>query len=147
MRVHAVQPPHKRQQRKRIGRGNASGNGTYAGKGLKGQKARSGGGVRRGFEGGQLPMMKALPTMRGFSNSVFRIQHHIVNVAQLSVFSPDAQVTPTELAQRGLIRDTRYPVKILGNGSVNHALTVEAHMFSVSARQKIEAAGGIVKEL
>ena len=147
MRVHAVQPPHKRQKRKRIGRGNASGNGTYAGKGLKGQKARSGGGVRRGFEGGQLPMVKALPTMRGFTNSVFRSQHHIVNVAQLGVFSPDAQVTPKELAQRRLIRDTRYPVKVLGKGTVEHALTVEAHKFSIAARQKIEAAGGSVKEL
>ncbi len=146
MRAHELRPPHARKSRTRVGRGNSSGHGTYSGRGLKGQKARAGGGVRPSFEGGQLPKVKALPTLRGFTN-IFKRRYHVLNVARLAVFPAGARVTPSDLARRGLVRDTRLPVKVLGKGDLDRPLTVEAHKFSGAARQKIEAAGGAVQEL
>ena len=134
-------PPGTRRGRKRVGRGNASGQGTYAGRGLKGQKSRSGGGVRPGFEGGQLPLIKGLPMRRGFTN-IFKHQYHLVKLESLNGFPKDSEVTPTTLLERGLLRNLKHPVKILGNGDLSVSLTISAHKFTRSARDKIEAAGG-----
>jgi large subunit ribosomal protein L15 len=129
-----------------VGRGNGSGRGTYSGRGLKGQKARSGGGVRRGFTGGGLSMVKALPMLRGFTN-IFRIEYAEVNLDRLSRFSEGSRVTPTELKEAGLIRSQKQSVKVLGRGELKIPLTVAAHRFSRSARAAIEAVGGTVEEL
>ena len=147
MRQHELRPPKgAKRARKRIGRGNGSGHGTYSGKGLKGQKARSGGGVRPGFEGGQNPLTKALPRMRGFTN-IFRKEFSIVNLDRLARLPANSEVTPQIMMDRGLLKDLKKPVKILGRGEVNVALVVQAHSFSGSARQKIAAAGGSIKEI
>lgn len=144
MQQHELRPPkgaiHKR---KRVGRGNASGHGTYATRGLKGQKARAGGGVRPGFEGGQLPLVRRMAYKRGFTNP-FRVDYEEVNVGALSRFSPGASVDVAALQAARLVRTGR-PVKILGSGDLSVKLTVEAHSFSKSAREKIEAAGGSVR--
>ena len=128
-----------------MGRGDGSGYGSYSGRGVKGQKSRSGGGVRPTFEGGQLPIVKALPTLRGFTN-IFRTEYSVVNVGRLASFTADSEVTPRVLLDRGILRNLKRPVKILGNGDIDVPLVVEAHKFSVSAREKIEAAGGVVRE-
>ena len=133
-------------RKKRVGRGNASGHGTYSGKGLKGQKARAGGGVRPGFEGGQLPLIRRMARKRGFRNP-FRVDYEEVNVGQLARFSAGAEVNAQALLEARIIRQMRKPVKILGNGDLSVALTVEAVAFSRSARSKIEAAGGILRWL
>ena len=147
MRIDEVRPaPGSRRPRKRLGRGHGSGTGTTAGKGTKGQQARSGGGVRPGFEGGQLPIIKRLPFTRGFTN-IWRQEYEVVNVADLARFPAGSEVTPAELYQARLVRKQRLPVKILGNGDLDRALTVSAAKFSASARQKIEAAGGTVREI
>jgi large subunit ribosomal protein L15 len=135
-----------KHKRKFVGRGNGSGHGTYSGRGCKGQKARSGGGVRLGFEGGQLPLIKRLPRKRGFTN-VFKAEYNIVNVGQLAVFSPGSEVTPEELLRAGLINTTDYPTKILGAGDIKHPLLVSADKFSSSAEKKILAAGGSIKQV
>lgn len=129
------------QEGKRKGRGPGTGNGKTAGKGHKGQKARSGGGVRPGFEGGQMPLQRRMPK-RGFDNSVFAKNYHIVNVCDLNKFTADSVITEKELCEKGLIRDTKKPVKILGFGEIEVKLTVQAAKFSESAQKKIEAAGG-----
>lgn len=129
-------------KRKRVGRGNASGHGTYATKGMKGQKARSGGGVRPGFEGGQLPLVRRMAYKRGFRNP-FRVDYEEVNVGSLAQFAAGTQVNAEALQAARLVR-TGKPVKVLGTGDVQHALTVEASSFSKSAIVKIEAAGGSV---
>jgi len=134
-----------RHARKRVGRGNASGHGTYSGRGLKGQKARAGGGVRRGFEGGQLPMIRRMARKRGFTNA-FRIEYEPVNLSRLASFPEGSEVTPETLRSAGIIKDRSKPIKVLGDGSLKVALTVRAHKFSATARQKIEAAGGKVEE-
>lgn len=134
-----------RHKRKFVGRGNGSGHGTYSGRGCKGQKARSGGGVRLGFEGGQLPLIKRLPRKRGFTN-IFKAEYNIVNVGQLAVFSAGSEVTPEELLRAGLISTTDHPTKILGSGDIKHPLLVSADRFSSSAEKKIVAAGGSVKQ-
>jgi large subunit ribosomal protein L15 len=134
-----------KHKRKFVGRGNGSGHGTYSGRGCKGQKARSGGGVRLGFEGGQLPLMKRLPRKRGFTN-IFKAEYNIVNVRQLAVFSPGTEVTPEELLRAGLINTTDQPTKILGTGDIKHPLLVSADKFSSSAEKKIVAAGGSIKQ-
>jgi len=139
------QPAGATHKRKRIGRGNASGHGTYATKGLKGQKARSGGGVRPGFEGGQLPFIRRMARKRGFTNR-FRIDYEEVNVGKLARFEANAEVNEQALRDARLVRGGR-PVKILGVGDLSVALTVEAASFSASARSKIEAAGGSVRWL
>ena len=124
----------------RKGRGAGSGNGKTAGKGHKGQNARSGGGVRPGFEGGQLPLYRKLPK-RGFKNR-FATEYAIVNVAALNVFEDGETVTLDKLMAAGIIRKPLDGLKILGNGEITKKLTVEAAVFSATAKEKIEAAGG-----
>ncbi len=125
---------------KRLGRGVGSGLGKTSGKGHKGAKARSGGGKRAGFEGGQIPLMRRLPK-RGFTNK-FRTELVAVNVDRLEVFEDGMTVTPVELIQYGIIKNVQDGVKILGNGEITKKLTVQANKFSASAKEKIEAAGG-----
>ncbi len=124
----------------RKGRGIASGNGKTAGKGHKGQKARSGGGVRPGFEGGQMPLSRRIPK-RGFNN-IFATEYVAVNVDRLNDFEAGAIVDADALIEAGIIKKTLDGVKILGNGEITKALTVRAAKFSKSAKEKIEAAGG-----
>ena len=124
----------------RKGRGIASGNGKTAGKGHKGQKARSGGGVRPGFEGGQMPLSRRIPK-RGFNN-IFATEYVAVNVDRLNDFEAGAIVDADALIEAGIIKKTLDGVKILGNGEITKALTVRAAQFSKSAKEKIEAAGG-----
>ncbi len=147
MQQHLLRPPeNSRKRRKRVGRGDGSGHGSYSGKGVKGQKARSGPGVRPGFEGGQLPIIKALPMIRGFTN-IFKTEYCEVNLDKLSSFPANSEVTPDALVEAGLIKNKKRPLKILGRGVLEVALTVEAHSFSRSAREKIEAVGGSVREV
>ncbi|HOB20472.1 MAG TPA: 50S ribosomal protein L15 [Candidatus Atribacteria bacterium] len=124
----------------RKGRGVGSGKGKTAGRGHKGQKARSGGGVRPGFEGGQMPLTRRLPK-RGFTN-IFAKVYSIVNLKDLEVFEPDTTVTPELLMEYGIIRKLNDGVKVLGEGELTKKLTVQAHKFSKSAQEKIEALGG-----
>ena len=139
---HQIAAPRKaRRARKRIGRGDASGHGTYAGRGMKGQKSRSGKGLRPGFEGGQLPLIKGLPMKRGFTN-IFKKQYHLVKVGTLNDFPQDSEVTPESLLEMGYLRNLKYPVKILGNGEITVPLKISAHKFTQSAQDKIVAAGG-----
>lgn len=138
--------PGSRHAQKRIGRGNGSGHGTYATKGLKGQKARTGNDIRTAFEGGQMPLALRLARKRGFTNN-FRVEYEWVNVGQLARLTSDAPVTPESLATAGIIRRSHKLVKVLGEGSVNRPLIVHAHAFTASARAKIEAAGGQVEQL
>ena len=124
----------------RKGRGHGSGNGKTAGRGHKGQKARSGGGVRVGFEGGQMPLARRIPK-RGFNN-IFAKPLEIVNVSALNKFEDGATVNVCDLLEKGILSKCEYGVKILGNGSVSKKLTVRATAVSASAKEKIEAAGG-----
>ncbi len=132
-----------KRRRKRVGRGDGSGHGTYAGRGCKGQKSRSGGGVRLGFEGGQLPLIKRLPRKRGFTN-IFKTEYNVVNVSKLDIFPPASEVNPEELLRVGLINSLSRPTKILGGGDIQHALSVKADKCSAAAERKIVAAGGKV---
>ena len=125
---------------KRLGRGIGSGLGKTSGKGHKGAKARSGGGKRPGFEGGQMPLTMRLPK-RGFTNN-FRKEYATVNVDRLNIFEDGAVVTPVELIESGILKNVQDGVKILGNGEITKKLTVKATKFTESAKQKIEAAGG-----
>jgi len=141
MRPHQLQPPPgSKKDRKRVGRGDGS-QGTTSGKGTKGQKARTGGGVRPGFEGGQLPIIKRLPSMRGFKN-IFRVEHSEINVGQLEQFDAGTEITAELLALAGMVRNARMPLKVLGDGNLSKNLTVKAAKFTESAKSKIEAAGG-----
>ena len=147
MRENELKPaPGSKKAKRRVGRGNASGHGTYSGKGLKGQKARSGSGPRRGFEGGQLALIKRLPHKRGFKNP-FRIEYQPVNLDRLSEFDSGSEVSPEILRERGIIKNIRKPVVILSEGSLDQPLTVSAHRFSVAAKEKIISAGGTGNEL
>jgi large subunit ribosomal protein L15 len=147
VRQNNIAPPAgSRTARKRVGRGNASGYGTYAGRGLKGQKSRSGAKMRPGFEGGQLPLIKRLPRKRGFVN-IFRKEYSVVNVDKLNVFEAGSEVTPERLHAAGLVKTLKHPVKILANGQVGQAMTVKANRFSAAAKAKIEAAGGKAEEV
>ena len=147
MRQNELPPvPGSVHKKKRVGRGNASGHGTYAGRGMKGQKSRSGRDLRPGFEGGQNPLIRALSRKRGFTNR-FRVEYEAINVGQLAAFAAGTALTPDSLRAVGLVKSARLPVKILGDGELAVALTVEADRFSASARAKIEAAGGSVVEL
>jgi len=147
MKQNELKPPlGAKQNRKRIGRGDGSGHGTYSGRGCKGQKARSGGGVRLGFEGGQLPLIKRLPQKRGFTN-IFKTEYNIVNVGKLAIFPPGTEVTPKELLKAGLISTPDRPTKILGQGDIRHPLLISANKFSSSAEKKILAAGGETKQI
>lgn len=134
------------KDRKRIGRGNASGQGTTAGKGQKGQKARSGKPNHVGFEGGQYPLYLRLARKRGFVNR-FRVEYQPVNVGELAGFTANDTVTPETLVTAGIVNHPRQPVKVLADGELTQALTVRAHKFSAAARAKIEAAGGRAEEL
>ena len=141
MKLHELTPPKgSLKLRKRVGRGQGSGSGTTAGRGNKGQKARSGGGVRLGFEGGQMPLIRRLPK-RGFTN-IFSKEYAEINVGALDVFEEGTVVTPELLKEKGLVKKILDGVKILGNGEISKKLTVKAHKFSESAKQKIEAIGG-----
>jgi large subunit ribosomal protein L15 len=147
MMEHLLTPPKgARKRRKRVGRGDAAGQGSYAGRGMKGQKSRSGQGPRPGFEGGQLPMIKALPMKRGFTN-IFKTYFALVKLDTLDQFNAGERITPELLRERGYLRDRKKPVKILGDGQLSKPVTVAAHKFTRSAREKIEAAGGKVEEL
>jgi len=128
-------------RRKRIGRGDGSGRGSSAGRGMKGQKSRSGGGVRAAFQGGQNSLVKSLPMVRGFTN-IFRQEYNVINLDRLVELSQDGTVTPQLLVERGVLKNLKRPIKILGRGELERPLRVKAHKFSKSAREKIEAAGG-----
>ena len=146
MKLHELRAPKgARKPRRRLGRGLGSGRGTTAGKGTKGQKARSGGGVPPYFEGGQLPLVKRLPYRRGFTNPN-RVAYRPVNLDDLSTFEPNSVVGPNELVAAGLVHDDEL-IKVLAQGELSHAVTVRAHRFSRTAREKIEAAGGSVEEI
>jgi large subunit ribosomal protein L15 len=132
-----------RKSGKRVGRGHGSGMGKTACRGHKGQKARSGGGPARGFEGGQMPLQRRLPK-RGFKNA-FRKTYHIVNVKDLANFSPDTHLDASALIEAGVIKRRGDGVKLLGKGEISHPLVVKVDKVSLSAKQKIEAAGGRVE--
>lgn len=141
MKLHELKPAEgSRSSRKRIGRGIGSGTGKTAGKGHKGQNARSGGGVRPGFEGGQNPIYRRLPK-RGFTN-INRKDYAIVNLDVLNRFDEGTEITPALLIESGVVSNERSGIKILGNGSLEKKLNVKAHKFSGSAKEAIEAAGG-----
>lgn len=141
MKLHALAPaPGAKKKRKRIGRGPGSGHGKTATKGHKGLLARSGGGKRPGFEGGQMPLVRRIPK-QGFQNP-FRTEYAIVNLKSLAALSSVDPITPQALVDAGLIKRTRRPVKILGQGELGRAVVIQAHKFSQSAVTKIEAAGG-----
>ena len=146
MKLHDLKPsPGATKRRKRVGRGISAGKGKTAGRGEKGQNKRSGGGKGPYFEGGQLPLVRRLPTLRGFTNRN-RVAYQPVNVARLAaLFEPGTEVTPELLVEARVIRAHGGPVVILGSGEINTPLHVKAHRFSASARQKIEAAGGAVE--
>jgi len=141
MKLHELQPAEgSRKERKRVGRGIGSGNGKTAARGHKGQNARSGGGVRPGFEGGQNPLYRRLPK-RGFNNP-FRKEYAIVNIEELNSFAAGTEVTPEFLLEQGIVKNPQSGIKVLGNGEIKVQLTVKANKFSQSAVEKIQAAGG-----
>ena len=147
MRQNEIAPPAgSRHSQKRIGRGFGSGHGRTACKGTKGQKARSGYRKRPGFEGGQNPITKRLPELRGFTN-VFRKEYTTINVASLNRFEADSEVTPQLLLEHRIVKSLKSPIKILGDGELERPLTVRANKFTQTARSKIEAAGGRVEEI
>ena len=139
-------PIGAKKKRKRVGRGDGSGHGTYSGRGCKGQKSRSGNKVRPGFEGGQMPLIKRLPEKRGFTN-IFKAQYSTVNISQLGVFEPGSEVTPEKLVASGIVKSLKRPIKILAAGEMAHPLTIKADKFSAAAKAKIEAAGGKAEEI
>lgn len=136
----------KHPRRKRVGRGTGSGHGKTSGRGTKGMYARSGAKRRFGYEGGQNPMLARAPK-RGFSNAGFRTEYQIVNVSELQKFDDGARVDPQALLQAGMIDNPQAPVKVLGNGDLSKKLTVVAHKFSASAKDKIAGCGGSVEEV
>lgn len=138
--------PGARQDRTRVGRGHGSGKGKTAGRGTKGQKARSHAGVGRGFEGGQLPIQQRMPYKRGFTN-IYKTQWEIVNLSRLAELDVDGPVTPEVLYARGVTRGLEFPVKILAHGELTRPVEVHAHAFSAAAKEQIEAAGGSVQTL
>jgi large subunit ribosomal protein L15 len=147
MKLHDLKPAEgSTHKAKRVGRGHGSGKGKTSGKGMMGQKARRGPGPYRTFEGGQNRLVKRMPYKRGFTN-IFRVEYETVNVGSLTSWPADTEVTPETLLASRTVRRKTMPVKILGDGELTQALTVKAHKFSATARQKIEAAGGTVEEL
>ncbi|MBS4210559.1 50S ribosomal protein L15 [Bacillus sp. N9] len=141
MKLHELKPAEgSRKERNRVGRGIGSGNGKTAGKGHKGQNARSGGGVRLGFEGGQTPLFQRLPK-RGFTN-IHRKEFAVVNLDALNRFEDGTEVTPELLIETGVVRKEKAGIKILANGNIEKKLTVKANKFSSAAKEAIEAAGG-----
>jgi large subunit ribosomal protein L15 len=147
MKLHDLRPANgAKKARKRVARGPAAGGGKTAGRGTKGQNARSGGGVRPYFEGGQLPLVRRLPYLRGFTNPS-RVEYSVVNVQALNRFEVGTEVTPELLDEMGLVKNLSQPIKILGQGELDRALTVKANRFSASAKEKIAAAGGTAEEI
>ena len=147
MKLHDLRPPEgANKSRKRKGRGISAGQGKSAGRGTKGQSSRSGGTKGPYFEGGQLPLVRRLPHVRGFTN-IFRVEYVPVNLNRLGVFEAQAEVTPLTLSEAGIIKSPDLPVAILGDGNLDRPLVVRAHRFSTTARAKIEEAGGTVEEL
>ncbi len=147
MRQEKLSPaPGSKKGRKRVGRGDGSGHGTYSGRGCKGQKSRSGYKMRPGFEGGQLPLIKRLPRKRGFVN-IFRTEYSLVNLDKLGIFEPGSEVTPEKLVAAGVVKSLKHPIKILAGGELKHALVIKANKFSAAAKAKIEAAGGRAEEI
>ncbi len=145
-KLHELQPaPGSRHERTRRGRGIGSGLGKTSGRGHKGQKSRSGGGVRPGFEGGQMPLQQRVPK-RGFTN-IFKTEYAVVNLTSLDKFQEGAEVTPESLLEAGVIKNIKDGVKLLGNGEIAKPLTVKVHAISKTAAAKIEAAGGKVEVL
>ena len=143
MKVHDLRPARgSRKTTRRLGRGTAAGQGKTAGRGTKGQLARSGPGLPAWFEGGQMPLHMRLPKLRGFRNRQ-RVEYVALNVDQLATYAVDGRVSPDTLAAKGLI-EPKAKVKLLGNGAVGATLEVHVHRASATARQKIEAAGGSV---
>jgi large subunit ribosomal protein L15 len=141
MKLHELKPAQgSRKERNRVGRGTGSGNGKTSGRGHKGQNARSGGGVRLGFEGGQTPLFRRLPK-RGFTN-VNRKDYAVVNIDTLNRFEEGTEVTPELLIESGIVKSEKAGIKVLANGNVEKKLTVKAHKFSAAAKEAIEAAGG-----
>ena len=142
MKLHNIQTPvGATKTRKIVGRGPGSGLGKTSGKGHKGQNARSGGGVRPGFEGGQLPLFRRLPK-RGFSNAIFKTEYAVINLSDLNKFEDGAIVTPELLKEMGLVKNQLDGIKVLGNGTLEKKLTVKAHKFSSRALEQIEKLGG-----
>lgn len=147
MKLHELAPPAgARPERRRLGRGLGSGRGKTAGKGTKGQKARSGGSIPPYFQGGQLPLVRRLPYRRGFQNPA-RVDYEVVNLDQLDRLPEGEDVTPDTLRAARLVRNSNRPVKVLARGTITKQLTVHAHAFSASARAALEKAGGSVVEL
>lgn len=145
--AHELAPnPGATHSKKRVGRGNSSGQGTYAGKGLKGQKSRSGKPIRTSFEGGQAPLTRKLHRLRGFNNK-WKVYYQPVNLGTLERFEAGTDVTPELLKEAGVLRHLREPVKILSDGELTVKLNVTAHRFSAGARARIEELGGTVTEL
>lgn len=144
MRLHDLGPAEgSKKSRKRVGRGIAAGQGKTAGRGTKGQNSRAGGGVRPYFEGGQLPLVRRLPHVRGFTN-IWRVEFQPVNLARLAGFAADSEVSPETLAAAGIIKKASDRVAILAEGDIDRPLTVKAHRVSKNAQSKIVAAGGTV---
>ncbi|HWR71050.1 MAG TPA: 50S ribosomal protein L15 [Dehalococcoidia bacterium] len=137
-------PPGAKHARKRVGRGLGSGHGRFSGRGQKGQKGRAGPGIHPYFEGGQLPLHRRLPGKRGFTN-IFKTEYSVVNIGKLNVFEAGSVVGLDQLTKAGLVSSSTKPVKILGTGELDRALTVKADGFSGTAREKILAAGGTVE--
>ena len=142
MKLHTMHPADgATKTRKRVGRGIASGHGKTSGKGHKGQNARSGGGVRVGFEGGQLPLFRRLPK-RGFTNAPFKTEYATINLSDLNRFEDGAVVTPELLKEMGLVKKQLDGIKVLGRGTLEHKIVVKAHKFSETAKEQIEKLGG-----
>lgn len=145
MKLHEMMPNEgATQKRKRVGRGVGSGLGKTSGKGEKGQNARSGGGVRPGFEGGQLPLFRRLPK-RGFSNARFKTRYATINLSDLNKFEEGSVITPELLKDMGLVKKQLDGIKVLGNGKLEKKLTVKAHKFSITAQKEIESHGGKIE--
>lgn len=134
------------KKKKRVGRGTGSGHGRQSGRGHKGQKSRSGGGVRLGFEGGQMPLYRRLPKLKGFKN-IFKVVPAIVNLKDLNKFEAGTLVNLAKLAEAGMVKKNIQVLKVLGSGELEKPLTIEAHQFSQSALEKIQKAGGVAKTL
>ena len=142
MKLHTLKPNEGSiKNRKRVGRGQGSGTGKTSGRGEKGQNARSGGGVRVGFEGGQTPLFRRLPK-RGFSNALFKKEYAIIILDELNKFEDGAEVSLKVLREMGIVKKSKDGLKVLGNGTLEKKLTVKANKFSASAKEQIEKLGG-----
>jgi large subunit ribosomal protein L15 len=142
--LHGGEGAHR--EGKRVGRGHGSGKGKTAGRGTKGQKSRSGPGVRRGFEGGQLPIQQRMPYKRGFTN-IYRTPWEVVNLGRLEAVEVDGPITPEVLFAKGVTRGLEFPVKILAGGELTRPVVIHAHAFSDAARSAVEQLGGSITEL